>query len=42
MSLSIFSVKNQWYKNGKIDLTQEYGGLLKWPTELSANRAMIH
>ncbi len=40
MSLSLFAVKNQWYRNGKSNIIQEYGGSRKLPTELLANRPM--
>jgi hypothetical protein len=40
MSLSIFAVRNQWYKNGKNGVIKEFGGLPRWPTGLSGNRPM--
>ena len=38
MSLTLFAVRNQWYKNGKNEPTQASGGSLRSPTESSGNR----
>lgn len=40
MSLSFFSVRNQWHKNGKTEATQASGGSLRSPTASWASRPM--
>ena len=42
MSLAIFSVKNQYYKNGTYFLTKVFGGGPKWSIELLVKLDMMH
>ena len=41
MSLSIFSVRNQWHKNGIDRYMKEYGGLQRSQIVLSVRRLTI-
>jgi hypothetical protein len=40
MSLTIFSVRNNYYKNGKLYMNQAFGGSPKCSTELLGNKEM--
>ena len=40
MSLALFSVGNNYYKNGKLYINQVFGGSLKCSTELLGNKDM--